>query len=92
MTDVAFGQYYPANSFVHRLDARTKIVFLITYIVCIFLAQNFYALGGLVAVFILVAAFSKIPFSKLLKSVKGISDADALNIEAYFKSKGKVND
>lgn len=72
MTDVAFGQYYPANSFVHRLDARTKIVFLITYIVCIFLAQNFYALGGLVAVFILVAAFSKIPFSKLLKSVKGI--------------------
>lgn len=27
-----------------------------------------------------------------LKSVKGISDADALNIEAYFKTKGKVND
>ena len=41
MRDVAFGQYYPAKSFVHKLDPRTKILFLIVYIVAIFMADNF---------------------------------------------------
>ena len=72
MSDVAFGQYYPAKSFTHKLDPRTKILFLILYIVTIFLAQNFYALGACAFGFILVACFSGVPFTKLLKSVKGV--------------------
>ena len=43
--DVTFGQYYPAKSFVHNMDARAKLVFVIAYIVAIFLAKNFVALG-----------------------------------------------
>ena len=72
MRDVAFGQYYPAKSFTHKLDPRTKILFLILYIVTIFLAQNFYALGACAFVFFLVACFSGVPFNKLLKSVRGV--------------------
>ena len=45
MKDVAFGQYYPTKSYVHNLDPRLKIVFLIAYIVAIFLAKNFYGLA-----------------------------------------------
>ncbi len=72
MRDVAFGQYYPAKSFTHKLDPRTKILFLILYIVTIFLAQNFYALGACAFVFLVVAFFSGVPFTKLLKTVKGV--------------------
>ena len=72
MSEAAFGQYYPANSFVHKCDPRAKILFLIVYIVAIFLGQNFYALGACAAVFLLVALFSGVPFRSLLRSVKAI--------------------
>ena len=61
MRDATFGQYYPSKSFVHRLDPRTKILFLIVYIVAIFLAKDFYALGACALVFVFIAAFSGVP-------------------------------
>ena len=44
LNDVTFGQYYPAQSFVHRLDPRLKILALIAFIVLLFVADNFYSL------------------------------------------------
>ncbi len=73
MREVSFGQYYPANSFVHKCDPRAKILFLIAYIVAVFLAQNFYALGACAAVFIVIVAFSGVKISALLRSVKAIT-------------------
>ena len=72
MREVSFGQYYPANSFVHKCDPRAKILFLIGYIVAIFLGKNFYALGACAALFVVVAIFSGVPFSALLRSVKAV--------------------
>ncbi len=72
MREVSFGQYYPANSFVHKCDPRLKIVFLIAYIVAVFLAKNFYALGACAFVFLLMAAFSGVPLKSLLRSVKAV--------------------
>ena len=72
MSEVSFGQYYPGHSFVHKCDPRAKILFLIVYIVSIFLANNFYALGALAAVFAVIALFSGVPFKMLIKSVKAI--------------------
>jgi len=72
MREVSFGQYYPTDSFVHKCDPRAKILFLIAYIVAIFLGKNFYALGACALVFIVVAAFSGVPISALLRTVKGV--------------------
>ena len=72
MREVSFGQYYPANSFVHKCDPRAKILFLIVYIVAIFLGKSFYALGACAAVFAVVALCSGVPFRALLRSVKAI--------------------
>ncbi len=72
MLDVSFGQYYPSKSFLHKCDPRTKILFLIAYIVGIFVAKNFYALGVCAAVFLLATFFSKVPLKVVVKSVKGI--------------------
>lgn len=70
--DVALGQYYPASSFVHRLDPRFKILALIAYIVAIFLSKNFYGLGICALLLLLTIVFSKVPLGKVIKAVKGI--------------------
>lgn len=70
--DVTFGQYYRADSFVHRLDPRIKIILLIAYIVAVFFADNFFALAA-VALFLIVAIlFSSVPIGSVLKSIKAI--------------------
>ena len=73
MHDVSFGQYYPASSFVHKLDPRIKILFLIVYVVAVFMAQNFIALALAAAVFILIVIGSKVPFGSLLRSIKAVT-------------------
>lgn len=40
MKKIAFGQYYPADSVIHRMDARAKIIATILYIVTVFLCKN----------------------------------------------------
>ena len=72
MRDVSFGQYYPSSSFVHKLDPRVKILFLIAYITAVFLAKNFYAIGACAALFVLIVIFSGVPFRSLLRSIKAI--------------------
>ena len=72
MKDVSFGQYYPAQSFVHRLDPRLKILFLIAYIVAIFVASNFYGLAACALVLVLVIAFSRVPVRKVLRAIRGV--------------------
>lgn len=72
LNDVTFGQYYPAKSHVHNLDPRTKLLFLIAYIVMIFVAQNFYGMLLCVIVLALAVILSRVPFGKVLRSVKGI--------------------
>ncbi|MBQ5927021.1 MAG: energy-coupling factor transporter transmembrane protein EcfT [Clostridia bacterium] len=73
MRDVSFGQYYPATSFAHKCDPRTKIILLIVYIAAIFTAKNFYGLGVCALAFIVMTACSKVPFKTVFKTVKGIA-------------------
>lgn len=72
LSDMTFGQYYPTESAVHRMDPRTKLILLIVYIVTVFVAKNFYGLA-VSLVFILAAIlFSRVPLRSVLKSLKGI--------------------
>ncbi len=72
MSEATFGQYYPSDSFLHKCNPAVKILFLIVYIVAIFVGDNFYTLGACALVFVLLAAFSGVPFKMLLRSVKAI--------------------
>ena len=67
MKDVAFGQYYPVSSFVHKMDARVKILLSIAYIVAVFLVKEFFFWGFLASFgFIVIACiFAKVPFLKV---------------------------
>ena len=72
MKEITIGQYYPVDSFVHSLDPRTKIVATILIIAFTFVCKTF---AGLLisALFVFLVAFiGKIPFNKLLSSLKAI--------------------
>ena len=68
--DVAFGQYFPGNSLVHRLDPRAKILIFIAYIAIIFCTFNFVSLGITAAFTVLFIALSRIPLKFYFKSLK----------------------
>ena len=94
MKDVSFGQYYPTKSFVHSLDARVKILLTIAYIVAVFLVGQFQFIGFLLCLIfvILTTAFAKVPFLKVLKSVKGILFVIILSaiLQLFFNQDGKL--
>ena len=70
--DVTFGQYYNANSFVHKTDPRIKILLLIAYIVAVFLAGNFLSLAAVRVFLIIAVMFSSVPIGSVLRSIKAI--------------------
>lgn len=70
LRDITLGQYVPAESVIHRLDPRFKVIFVIALTVMIFVATNFVAMG---AVFLLVLAaclLSKVPAKLLIRSFR----------------------
>ena len=72
MKGISFGQYYPADSIIHRLDPRTKVILAVLYIVCTFLCRN--ALGFLVLTVSAISLIwtSKIPLKIVLRSLRPI--------------------
>lgn len=72
LNDVTFGQYYPTQSFVHKLDPRVKLLFLIAYIVMIFVANSFYGLALCALLLFAMIIASRVPFGSVLRSIKGV--------------------
>lgn len=70
MLDITLGQYYPGNSFIHRLDPRTKILSTLLLIVAVFLANTAIGYASLCAMVLFIILVSGLPFMLVLKSVK----------------------
>lgn len=70
--DITLGQYYPGNSWIHKLDPRIKIMATILYIVALFVIQDFIgfaiAFAGLAAVVIM----SGVPLKFILRGLKPV--------------------
>lgn len=70
MIDISFGQYYPSDSFLHRLDPRFKIVLTIILVVIIFVCNSVLSLLFAALISIVLIIVSKIPFITYLKNTK----------------------
>ena len=70
--EITLGQYYQADSVIHRLDPRVKLVGTILYIVSLFLFKK--AAPYVLAVIFLAAviSLSKVPFSYMVRGLKAI--------------------
>lgn len=69
--DITLGQYYPADSILHRLDPRVKFIGTLVYIVSLFLFKNWgYVLGTVFLASMIL--LSKVPFKFMVKGLKAI--------------------
>lgn len=92
MANVTFGQFIDTDSFVHKLDPRTKLMFLIAYIVFIFIAGNFISLGLLFVLLIVAMFVSIIPVKMYLRNIKAILPIILITalLNVFYTSGGKV--
>ena len=70
--NITIGQYYPAESRIHRLDPRVKIVCTLLFLVSLFIQNSL--LGYVIATLYLgvVIHLSKVPLKYIVKGLKPI--------------------
>lgn len=72
LRDITLGQYYQADSVIHRLDPRVKLGTTVLFIISLFVFQGF---GGylVAALFlVLVIRLSTVPFKFMVKGMRSI--------------------
>ena len=70
MNNITLGKYIPLNSFVHKLDPRTKIIAMMILLIAIFIPAGFVGYG-IIGIFLLISLISsKLSFSFVWKSFK----------------------
>ena len=70
--DITIGQYFPGNSFIHKLDPRAKLITVFLALVEIFLCKNFLSLALVVVFAVASVAISKISFKIVFKGLRMI--------------------
>lgn len=72
LKDITFGQYFPGDSVIHRMDPRMKLVLVVVYIIMLFVADGIIPLLAGVFVTVLTYALSKLSPKLVLRCVKPI--------------------
>ncbi len=72
MKNIVLGQYYPADSPLHRLDPRIKIILAMVYIVCSFLCKNILSFALLTAVSVFLVLLGHIPLRTVLGGLRAV--------------------
>lgn len=70
LTDITLGQYLPGQSFVHKLDPRTKILLTIAYITALFFVNTLAGFAFCALLMGVVLKIAEIPLKFILKSIK----------------------
>lgn len=70
--DITLGQYYPEQSVIHRLDARTKILGTLLYIIEVFLVNSFAGFGLVILALGVLIGISRVPVRFIFKGLKAV--------------------
>lgn len=72
LRDITMGQYYPVDSFVHRLDPRTKLAWTFVYVTSLFFIRNIRLFAVALALLALETLLSRVPIRFMLKGMKPV--------------------
>ncbi len=70
--DIAFGQYYPTNSPIHKLDAKVKLLLTLLFIIAIFFVKSYFGFMLTTVILIGIILLARLPMMSVLKSIKGV--------------------
>lgn len=72
LRDITIGQYYPADSVLHRLDPRAKLFATLLYVISLFCMKGVVGFLVITAFLAAVIMVSKVPFKFMVKGLKAI--------------------
>lgn len=70
--DITIGQYYPAKSFIHRLDPRVKIVCTLLFLISLFVQNSILGYALATVFLIMIIKVSRVPFKYIVKGLKAV--------------------
>ncbi len=70
LKDITLGQFFPGDSYVHRLDPRTKLLMVVLYIVALFCAVGWVGYGLVFGFLVMAVKISAIPFKAITRGLK----------------------
>ena len=73
LRDITIGQYYQAESVIHRLDPRVKLLGTFAYVISVFIFRNIPGFVLMTAFIWLCITLSKVPFKYMVKGLKAIA-------------------
>ena len=90
--DITIGQFFPGDSFIHKLDPRSKLILTVIAIVEIFLCKNFFNLALVLAFSVICVLVSKISFRVILKGLRTVFIIIAFTciLQLFYNNNGEV--
>ncbi|MBF8984078.1 energy-coupling factor transporter transmembrane protein EcfT [Lutibacter sp. B2] len=70
LRDITIGQYYPADSCIHKMDPRVKILATFVYITALFIVKHFVAYTYIIAFIAGTILLSKVPLGYIVRGLK----------------------
>lgn len=72
MDSVIIGKYIPRDSVIHKMDPRSKLLLIFTFVMVVFLGNNVQSYSLLAIYTLVITLLTKVPFSYILKGLKPI--------------------
>lgn len=72
MRDITIGQYYPADSLLHKLDPRVKLSGTMIFLIAVFIFRGIPAFALITLFLAGVIRISRVPFAYMVKGLKPI--------------------
>ncbi len=70
LTDITLGQYFPADSLIHRLDPRTKIIATMAIMLATAAAFQLWEIGIHIFVLIFLIRLARLPFGLVFRNLR----------------------
>ena len=70
LSDITLGQYYPTDSFVHRLDPRTKMFVILIIMISLIAAHSYAKLAISFLLILFIIKVSNLPLKLVLRNLR----------------------
>jgi energy-coupling factor transport system permease protein len=72
MKNIVIGQFVPGNSFLYRMDARSKLLALVVLMATAFIIKDFYHMIGMVVLVALILVIGGLSVTRIVRGLKPV--------------------